>query len=106
MDEYLHMGYIEEIINHQASTQRIFYLPHHPVLKASNLKTKLLIVFDASAKSTSGLPSLNDIFMCGPTAQVELFSILIQFRKHQFVLMADVEKMFRQVNIRKEDFDM
>lgn len=105
MDEYLQMGHMEEVINHQASTQRQFYLPHHPVLKASSLTTKLRVVFDASAKSSSGL-SLNDVLLCGPTVQEELFSILIRFRKHQFVLMADVEKMFRQVNIRKEDRDM
>lgn len=105
MDEYLQMGHMEEITNLQTPAQREFYLPHHPVLKASSLTTKLRVVFDASAKSTTGL-SLNDVLMSGPNVQEELFAILVRFRKHQFVLMADVEKMFRQVLIRKEDRDM
>jgi len=99
------MGHMEEVTNRQAPIQKEFDLPHHPVLKTSNLTTKLRVVFDASAKSTFGL-SLNDVLMCDSTVQKELFAILVRFRKHQFVLMVDVEKMFRQVNIRKEDRDM
>lgn len=66
------MGHIEEVINHQESTQRKFYLSNHPVLKASSLTTKLRVVYDASAKSTSGL-SLNDVLMYGLTVQEEYF---------------------------------
>lgn len=105
MDEYLQMGHMEEVNKSVQTSERVFYLPHHPVLKLSSLTTKLRVVFDASAKSSSGL-ALNDVLMCGPTVQEELFAILVRFRQHQYVIIADIEKMFRQVKIREEDRDL
>ncbi|CAI6355627.1 unnamed protein product [Macrosiphum euphorbiae] len=70
-----------------------FYLPLHPVIKLSSLITELRVVFDASAKSTSNL-SLNDLLLCGPIVQDDLVTILMQFHKYQFVIKADVEKIF------------
>lgn len=78
------------------------YLPQHTVLKEYSLTTKLKVVFDTSARSSTGV-SLNYVLMCGPTVLHELFSILVRFRKHQYVLTADVEKMFRQINVDAED---
>lgn len=105
MEEYFQMGHMEEVIEATVPSKRVFYLPHHPVVKSSSLTTKLRVVFDASAKSSSGL-ALNDVLLCGPTVQEELFDILIRFRRHQYVIMADVEKMFRQIKIREEDRDL
>lgn len=59
------------------------------------------MVFDASAKTSSGL-SLNDVQHVDPLIQTDLFTLLIQFRKYPFVLTADVEKMFRQVLIHPD----
>lgn len=75
-----------------------FYLPHHAVLKSSSLTTKIRIVFDASAKSDSGI-SLNDTQIVGPVIQNDLFSILLQFRKHKIALTGDIEKAYRQILI-------
>ncbi|XP_060861782.1 uncharacterized protein LOC132938783 [Metopolophium dirhodum] len=102
MTQYLEMGHMEEVIENEIPTSRQFYLPHHAVVKTASLTTKVRVVFDASAKSSSGL-SLNDVLMCGPSIQEELFSILCRFRSHQFVITADVEKMFRQVEVAEED---
>ncbi|XP_060861005.1 uncharacterized protein LOC132938271 [Metopolophium dirhodum] len=44
--------------------------------------------------------------MRGPTVQEELFSILARFRKHQYVITSDVEKMFRQISVDPEDQDL
>jgi len=104
MKEYESTGHMKEVDHHCTSSVR-FYLPHHPVLKESSLTTKLRVVFDASAKSSTGV-SLNDVLMCGPTVQEELFSILIRFRKHQYVMTSDVEKMFRQIAVDAEDQDL
>ncbi|XP_076301705.1 uncharacterized protein LOC143219715 [Lasioglossum baleicum] len=79
-----------------------FYLPHHAVIKASSATTKVRVVFDASAKSSSGV-SLNDTLLVGPTIQNTLFTTLIKFRTHICVLTADIEKMFRQVKVHEED---
>ncbi|XP_053690446.1 uncharacterized protein LOC128738963 [Sabethes cyaneus] len=79
-----------------------FFLPHHAVYKESSSTTKIRVVFDASAKSTTGF-SLNDALEIGPTVQSDLVSIIIRFCSHQVVLTADVPKMYRQVQIHEDD---
>lgn len=44
--------------------------------------------------------------MTGPSLQQELFSILIRFRQHAVVMGADIEKMYRQINVVDEHRDM
>lgn len=66
-----------------------------------NFMTKLRIVFDASALSTPGY-SLNSLHYVGPTLQPELFFILIHFRKHKFVIAADIAKLYRQIFINPQ----
>lgn len=104
MEEYERAGHIIEV-NEDSGLNKLFYLPHHPILKASSLITKLWVVFDASAKSSTGV-SLNDILMCGPTVQEELFSKLLRFRKHQYVITTGIEKIFRQIAVATEDQDL
>ena len=43
--------------------------------------------------------------MVGPKIQKDLFSILVRFRLHQVALSADIAKMYRQVELDKEDKD-
>jgi len=105
MNEYIDMGHMIEVVDELAIPKPSFYLPHHAVLKSSSLTTKLRVVFDASATSSSGL-SLNNVLKCGPTVQDDVFSIVIRFRKHQYVVTSDVEKMFRQVRVSKDDWNL
>ncbi|GFT01982.1 integrase catalytic domain-containing protein [Trichonephila clavipes] len=51
----------------------------HGVLRLSSKTTRLRVVFNASAKTSSGL-SLNDLLCKGGVIQEDLFSILIRFR--------------------------
>lgn len=104
MTEYIEMGHMEEIKN-DVTARPTCYLPHHAVIKSSSLTTKVRIVFDASARDSNGI-ALNDALMRGPSIQEDLFAILSRFRKHQFVITADIEKMFRQVEVAKEDRDL
>ncbi|XP_017797085.1 PREDICTED: uncharacterized protein LOC108578295, partial [Habropoda laboriosa] len=78
------------------------YLPHHAVRKESSATTKIQVVFDASAKGTTGI-SLNDALLTGPTIQDTLFSILLRFRSHTYVITADIEKMYRQIKVHHDD---
>jgi len=96
--EYISMGHKHEVI----ASQDACYLLHHPVIKTSSLTTETRVVFDASARTSNGI-SLNDVLKHGPTVQEDIFSILTRFRKHQYVLTADIEKMFRQIMIAEED---
>ncbi|CAH2108130.1 unnamed protein product [Euphydryas editha] len=101
MHEYEDLGHMSENKppSKTKSPQHVeYFLPHHGVLRESSTTTKLRTVFDASAASSSGL-SLNDIQMVGPTVQDDLFSILIRFRQHKFVISGDIEKMYRAIEL-------
>lgn len=101
MEEYIKLNHMTAIHANQEEDSTSYYIPHHPVVTSSNGQRKLRVVFDASAKTSSG-KSLNDILLVGPTIQQTLFSIVLRFRQHQYVLTADVVKMYRQVNISEE----
>ncbi|XP_046753076.1 uncharacterized protein LOC124416195 [Diprion similis] len=101
LNEYLTLGHMTPIAAAQSSNEG-YYLPHHAVIKQSSLTTKVRVVFDGSAKTTSGI-SLNDTLLVGPTIQPDIFTLLIRFRKHAFVLTGDIEKMYPQVLVRQED---
>lgn len=103
--EYKELGHMSKINHPFNSVSSTYYLPHHGVEKIDSLTTKLRVVFDASAKTTSGL-SLNNILKVGPTVQSDLFLILINFRQHNIVLLGDIEKMYRQVTIHETQRDL
>ncbi|XP_026479809.1 uncharacterized protein LOC113386232 [Ctenocephalides felis] len=101
--EYIDLGHAEQIVltPEEAVRNDYYFLPHHPVVKDGNF-SKIRVVFDASAKSSSGI-SLNNILHTGPKLQQDLFSILVRFRCQQFVFVADIVKMYRQIKVRNED---
>ncbi len=57
----------------------------HGVHKESSSTTKLRVVFDASAKSSSGV-SLNDILMVGPTIYPCITDVLLRFRTYKVAI--------------------
>jgi hypothetical protein len=60
-----------------------YYMPDHGVLKEDSLTTKLRVVFDASAPTTSGY-SFNDLQRVGPALQNDIFLILLRFRQYTY----------------------
>nr|CAH7728997.1 unnamed protein product [Callosobruchus chinensis] len=108
MTEYERLGHMTRIPQAEICSPKLnttYYLPHHGVLNSSSTTTKLRVVFDGSSASNSGL-SLNETLLVGPKLQDDLFDILIRFRKHNVVLVADIEKMYRQVAIEKNQRDL
>jgi len=83
---------------------KMCYLAHHCVLNQNSSTIKLRVVFDALAK-TENRKSLNDNLLKGPVIQDELVYILTRFRTHNYVISADIRKMYRQINIVKEHRD-
>lgn len=106
MEEYLQLEHMEKIAKSEIvkPVESVFYLPHHSVQNPDSTTTKLRVVFDGSISTSSGT-SINDMLLVGPPLQNDLFSILIRWKKHQIVLIADIEKMYRQVLIHKPHTD-
>ncbi|XP_050076085.1 uncharacterized protein LOC126563480 [Anopheles maculipalpis] len=101
--EYEQLGHMREIVEApNEDPGSVFYLPHHCVLRPSSTTTKLRVVFDGSAKTSTGV-SINDVLMTGPTVQNDLTAILLRFRGFQYVFTLDIPKMFRQVRVHPED---
>ncbi|XP_055591260.1 uncharacterized protein LOC129743299 [Uranotaenia lowii] len=99
MEEYLELGHMRRA---NVGPEKRFYLPHHPVIKQASTTTKVRVVFDASAKSSSGI-SLNEALLVGPVIQDELRALILRSRMKQIMVVADIEKMFRQIGIHEAD---
>lgn len=105
LKEYEDLGYMSLLKQQDSKAKELFYLPHQPVVKASSLTTKLRVVFDGSAKTSTGV-SLNQKLLSGPNIQQDSWAIMVRFRGHQFVMTADIKMRFRQIWIAEEDRDL
>lgn len=99
LNEYLSLGHATRSI---ATDQQNYMLPHHAVIKTSSATTKVRVVFDASCKSANGF-SLNDRLHTGPTIQSDIWSVLMRFLCKRVAIIADIEKMYRQIWVHKDD---
>ncbi|XP_076299894.1 uncharacterized protein LOC143218549 [Lasioglossum baleicum] len=101
VNEYETLGHMslkgEPSVDHQAH-----YMPHHGVLKPSSATTKLRVVFNGSWSEPSQL-SLNDCLHVGPNLLPLLADVLLRWRRHQYVVTADITKMYRQILVHPED---
>jgi len=97
MDDYTSLGHMKV-----ATEPGKYFIPHHPVVKRCNEELKIRVVFDASAKSSSGA-SLNDCLVTGPKLQTEIGDVLLRSRLHKFVFTADITKMYRQIRLLEQD---
>ncbi|XP_050494476.1 uncharacterized protein LOC126875568 [Bombus huntii] len=82
IQEYLALGHMTKVTTDHCTDDGCF-LPHHGVIKESSQTTKLRVVFDGSAPTTTGV-SLNDVLHTGPKLQDDLYFILLRFRAHQY----------------------
>ncbi|XP_058816585.1 uncharacterized protein LOC131679852 [Topomyia yanbarensis] len=102
MTEYVRLGHMRRVNATIRNTDKWCYLSHHPVVKEASTATKVRVVFDASCKTASGV-SLNDALLVGPVIQEDLRSIILRCRTRQIMLVADVEKIFRQINVNSDE---
>ena len=102
---YLDAGHAEPVPTTEQSTQPQFYLPMQSVVKQSSTSTKLRVVFDGSAHSSSGV-SLNNLLQVGPTLHPPLADVLMRFRTYPIALTADIAKMYREVELLPTDRDL
>lgn len=74
------------------------------VIKEDRTKTRLHVVYDASAKSC-GKPSLNDCLLPGPALSPLIFDILFIFHLQKVALIEHLEKTFLNVEVVPEERD-
>ena len=96
MQEYLDLGHLSE-----AAIITGIFSPTTWSGESSSLTTKLKVVFDGSAVTSSDI-SLNDALHTGPKLQ-DLLHVLLRYRTHQYVFTGDIEKIYRQFLVREED---
>ena len=101
IEKYIEKGYVVKKENRPSKEEVSWYLPHFPVVRQDKETTKVRIVFDASAKC-QGI-SLNDMIDPGPKLQSDLFSILVNFRKHEIALVCDISEMYLQIELFEAD---
>ena len=105
IQSYLTLGHAEAVPPDEKPPAVAFWLPMHSVLKLSSTSTKLRVVFDGSAATTSGL-SLNQALHVGPTIQATLSDTLLKFRSYHIALNADISKMYREIKLCAADKDL
>ncbi|XP_065089129.1 uncharacterized protein LOC135710468 [Ochlerotatus camptorhynchus] len=99
--EYISLGHMRLVEADDENTPA-YYLPHHPVIKEASTTTKVRVVFDGSAKTSSSF-SLNEAFCVGPVVQDDLLDIILRFRTFFIALVADIAKMYRQILVHLDD---
>ena len=107
VQEYFDLNHAEKVPPNELEKppEQVFYLPMHAVRKECSTTTKLRVVFDASAKTSTGV-SLNDLFLVGPTVHSTLIDVLLRFRSHRIALTTDVSKMYRAIKLADTDKDL
>jgi hypothetical protein len=106
MLEQYNLGIIEKVDLRLPCPNLQYYIPHHPILTPQKQTTKLRIVYDASAKGTKDSLSLNESMHRGPITLPEVAATLINIRTNPFLVTADIEKAFLQIEIVPTDRDV
>jgi hypothetical protein len=106
MKQFKDLGYIEPVPASELKKPdaACYYIPHHVVVKPSSSSTKYRIVFDASAKTSTGV-SLNSALLTGPKLQIDLQPLLLRFMSYPVALSADIWKFYPQTSVHFEDLD-
>lgn len=102
MNETISRGDAVKVSDEDVDSSPAWYIPHHGVYHPQK-PWKIRVVFDGSAKYEG--VSLNDNLLSGPELTNNLIGVLCRFRKGPVAVMCDIERMFHQFHVRKEDQD-
>ena len=102
INEYESLNHMSIVTPENTKETGYYYLPHHAIKRETGITTKIRVVFNGSAKISSGI-SLNDTLMIGPTIQDDMFKLIVRFRTHKYALTADIEKIYRQILVHPEN---
>ena len=107
MHEYFEKDHAEQVPSEELDNPHgeVNYVPLYTVHKEDSTTTQLRIVFDASAKTTSGT-SLNDHLLVGPAVHPPSIDILLRFRKFRVPSTTDVSCMYQAVKLADNQKDL
>ncbi|XP_046567703.1 uncharacterized protein LOC124276091 [Haliotis rubra] len=105
MDKIVAKGYAERVPDHELERDdgRVWFIPHHGVYHPHK-PNKIRVVFDCTAMHQG--VSLNSLLLQGPDLTNRLIAVLLRFRQEPVAVMGDIESMFYQVQVPKEDWDL
>ena len=91
MQDQIGEGIVERVTESEKSlyiqkSEKVFYLPHRPVIREAAESTKLRIVYDTSAKASESTVSLNKCLKISPPLQNSLYDILVRSRMRPIIL--------------------
>ncbi|XP_073961651.1 uncharacterized protein [Choristoneura fumiferana] len=104
IEEYSTLGHMEEVPESEKGNPSV-YLPHHAVIRNDKDTTKVRAVFDASSKGINNV-SLNNELLVGPQLQDDMRNIIMRWRMKKICFVADIQKMYRQILVTKQDSDL
>ena len=99
MDDLIKKGYAEKSTK-EAPEGRTWYISHHGVYHPSK-PGKIRVVFDSSAEYKE--VSLNKNLISGPDLTNQIVGGAARFHEEPVVIMGDIESMFHQAMVPKED---
>ncbi|XP_071128314.1 uncharacterized protein [Mytilus edulis] len=98
-------GFIEKVCDESTCTNKVHYIPHHPVKKDS-VTTPIRIVYNCSCRANDSSPCLNDCLATYPPIMTDLTEILVRFRMYKYAVTADIEKAFLHIELDVDDRDV
>ena len=95
---------VEDVSSVESERKRsVWYIPHHGVYHPKK-PNKIRVVFDCAAEFEN--ESLNKHLLQGPDLTNNLTGVLVRFRQEYVAFMCDIEGMFHQVRVNKEQRDL
>jgi len=77
MQDYLSSGHMEFVPLNERDDPLSYYIPHHCIIKLDSQITKLRVVFNASARTLTGV-SLNESLYTGSKLQPDILVVLLR----------------------------
>ena len=96
MQDIISNGYARKV---EGTSEDFWYIPHHGV-NHPRKPDKIRVVFDCSAEYKGS--SLNKELISGLDLTNQIVGVLTRFREDEIAFMADIEKMFYQVQVPVE----
>ena len=97
LSEYEKLGHMREVKSGD-EPEVTYFMPHHGVYRPEKTSTKLRVVFNGSTLTNKG-NSLNSIQLNGGVIQKDLYDHMLNFRKYKYAFTADIQKMYRMIEI-------